>query len=102
MESYLAPLLSHNILYCEADSNYTIIHYHQGFKKVICKTLKVIEGHLASSSFLRIHHKYLVNKEALVAIDENKTSVTVSNGVKLLIARRRKKVLRLIDVKIST
>ena len=50
-----------NIIYCEADSSYSIVHL--GERKItISKPLKYIESLLSSHNFIRCHQSFLVNK----------------------------------------
>lgn len=49
-----------DIVYCEADGNYTTIYCAQE-RKVVCYTLARFETTLFDFGFLRVHHKYLVN-----------------------------------------
>ena len=44
-----------DIIYCEADDNFTRFHLQDQRQLLICKTLKHFEGILNSSTFLRIH-----------------------------------------------
>jgi two-component system, LytTR family, response regulator len=52
-----------NIVFFEADVNYTIAHYNDGKKETFVKTLKHIEQKLNQHGFYRIHKSYLVNLE---------------------------------------
>ena len=46
---------------CVSDSNYTMIHFVDGRKKLISRTLKEFDLMLAKYGFYRPHHSYLVN-----------------------------------------
>jgi two-component system LytT family response regulator len=50
-----------NIIYCQADINYTNVFTAKNEKIVVCKTLKIIEEILPTEYFFRIHKSYLVN-----------------------------------------
>lgn len=50
-----------DILYCNADVNYTHIFTKQGDKITTSKTLKVFEKLLLNNHFFRVHNSYLVN-----------------------------------------
>jgi two-component system LytT family response regulator len=52
---------THEILYCEADSNYTTVVLASGKKMVVARVLKEIDEALAGPDFFRIHHSFLVN-----------------------------------------
>lgn len=49
-----------DILYCEAESNYTTVVLNNR-KIVVSKTLKEIDEALSGPAFYRIHHSYLIN-----------------------------------------
>lgn len=54
-----------DIIFCESESNYTIIHLVAQPKFTVCKTLGEIEEVLSQSHFLRIHRSYLVNTKRI-------------------------------------
>jgi two-component system LytT family response regulator len=51
----------HDIIVCEANSNYTNVHLTDGRKRVISKTLKEFEDMLTPFDFFRPHNSHLVN-----------------------------------------
>ncbi len=77
------------ILYCESSSNYTWIYYRSGKKLLVAKTLKFVELHLSSLDFIRIHAKYLANKNYLKIIDRKQSIMILENGEMLSISRRK-------------
>ncbi len=79
------------IIYCEADNNYTFIHLDQEKPVLITKTLKEIEKQLQGHHFSRIHKTYLVNEEYISAYTrEDGGVVHLTNGKKLKLSRGRK------------
>ena len=50
-----------DILYCQAESNYTSVLLVGGKKIVVSKVLKDIDEALSGTDFFRIHNSYLVN-----------------------------------------
>ncbi len=81
------------ILYCQADDNYTEI-YLENKKLLVSKTLKYFEDTLADFPFARIHKSYLVNVNEVVKYRKGKGgSVVISNGKELLVSASRKKQL---------
>ncbi len=50
-----------DILYCEAESNYTKVVLSSGKKIVVAKVLKDIDEALAGEDFFRIHNSFLIN-----------------------------------------
>lgn len=77
------------IVACASDSNYTMIHFVDGRKKMIAKTLKEFDLMLSKYHFFRSHHSYLVNlgqvKEYVrtdggYLIMRNKMTIPISRG----------------------
>ncbi len=81
------------LLYCEADSNYTILHFQGGIKKVVSTTLKSVQDSLSTEKFIRIHHKYLVNRSFIQNIPEDLTKVELISGRLLPTSRRKRNQL---------
>ncbi len=77
------------ILYCEADSNYTIFHFTEGEKIVTSKTLKEYQQ-LFQTGFLRVHAKYLVNSAEISSICTAKDLIALKNGKYIPVSRRKK------------
>lgn len=50
-----------DIIYCQADRNYTIIKITNETEKLVSKTIKEFEKFLSKYNFLRTHNSYLVN-----------------------------------------
>lgn len=80
-----------DIIYCEADSNYTKIFLANKQKIVSSRTLKEYEELLEDSGFIRTHHSYLVNK-ALVQqyIKGEGGQLLMKDGTALDVSRRKK------------
>jgi len=77
------------VLYFEAMSNYTMIYFLDGSKKLVSKCLKEIERILDHCKFLRIHHKYLINLNEMIY---DSTSIGFNHNMldgTLPIAKRR-------------
>lgn len=80
-----------DILYCQADDNYTEI-YLENKKILVSKTLKYFEDALLEFSFARVHKSYLVNINEVVKYRKGKGgSVVMSNGKELLVSASKKK-----------
>jgi two-component system LytT family response regulator len=81
----------HDIIYLQAESNYTIIHLQSEPKIVVSKTLKDFEELLPPAVFLRIHHSYIINKNRITKyIKGEGGQVVMNNGQTLDVARRKK------------
>lgn len=79
------------ILYLNADGNYTSIYMERGVKIVVSKTLKEFDELLTSSVFIRIHHSYLINKNhVLKYVKGDGGQVLMRNGAVLDVSRRKK------------
>ena len=82
-----------DILYCQADDNYTNIHLEKG-KKLVSKTLKYFEDILTESGFARVHKSYLVNVNEITEYRKGKGgSVVLSSGKEIMVSPSRKKEL---------
>ncbi len=80
-----------DIVYCEASSNYTILHFTDGKKQMVTRTLKEYEDLLADCDFFRIHNSYLVNMNCVKQyIRGEGGQIVLSNTTVLDVSKRRK------------
>lgn len=79
----------HNILYCIADGNYSILFLNDGKSISISKCLKQLEMELPHYCFFRIHRKCLFNLNFFKEFDNNKIRLT--NDILLDFATRKNK-----------
>lgn len=80
-----------DIAYCEADSNYTIIHLKDQKKYVVSRTLKEYEELLAEHNFFRIHHSYLVNLNVVKQYVRGEGGyVVINDNISLDVSKRKK------------
>jgi two-component system LytT family response regulator len=80
-----------DILYLEAESNYTIIYMRTENKITVARTLKDFEELLSRQVFIRIHHSHIINKNHIQKyIRGEGGQVVMSNGKILDVARRKK------------
>ena len=81
-----------DIMYLEADDNYTKLFIHQEII-IVSKTLKHFESLLDKVKFFRSHKSYLLNINYVDKIikNENNHYAILKNDITLLIARRRLK-----------
>lgn len=73
-------LMRHDVIFAEAQDNYTMIHYlveKKQQKKLLRLTLKNLEAQLANKILIRCHKSYLINIMSISSISGN------SNGYKL-------------------
>ncbi len=80
-----------NIIYLEANSNYTNFYLINDKKITVSKTLKEFDELLPGSIFIRIHHSYIININCIEKyIRGEGGQVLMKNGVVLDVARRKK------------
>ena len=79
-----------DILYCEADDNYTKIYLEKG-SKLVSKTLKYFEDLLKDKGYARIHKSYLININKVTKYKKGKGgSVTLLSGKELPVSSSKK------------
>ena len=79
-----------NIVYCQAEENYTKIVTNRNDVIMVAKTLKNIETLLPDKMFFRIHKSYLVNLNYIKSYSKSQGyKITLENGVRLDVATRR-------------
>ena len=83
-----------NIMYCESDNYYTIIHLVSGEQLMVSKTLKEYDKTLSDDGFIRIHQKYLVKVSEIKTYSKSEGGfVTLNDGTNLTVSRRKKEEL---------
>ena len=79
------------IIYLEANANYTYIILAQSKKYLVCHTLKDFEDMLPADVFVRVHNSYIINKNfAEKYIRGEGGQVVLSNGSVIDISKRKK------------
>ena len=83
------------IVYCEADDNYTHFFLKNKKKIIGCRTLKEVEEQLNDfESFIRVHHSYMVNlNEVNKYIRGEGGYLIMSDGSTVNVSRSRKDAL---------
>ncbi|HEX5150571.1 MAG TPA: LytTR family DNA-binding domain-containing protein [Parafilimonas sp.] len=83
------------VLFCEADDNYTYFNLKNKKKIIACRMLKEVEEQLENFSFfVRIHHSYIVNiKEVSRYVRGEGGYVIMSDGSSVNVSRSRKETL---------
>jgi two-component system LytT family response regulator len=80
------------ILYCEAQGNYTNVVLYDGKKIVASKTLGDFENQFAGKNFFRIHHSYLINMNRVKEFQRHEGGyVMMENNIKLEVSKRKRK-----------
>lgn len=85
--SYFVPPA--DVVWCEADVNYTNLHLADERRFVSARTLKDYEDMLTPLGFLRTHRSYLVNRAHIDHMDKS-GYVVLRNGRKVEVASRRR------------
>ena len=62
------------VVYCQADGNYTHIHLTRGSSEVITQNLGTIEEMLKNSTFFRASRSYLLNLKYLARVERKSCS----------------------------
>lgn len=78
-----------NILFCQADINYSTIHLIDGTSFTIVSTLKNLEEILPETSFFRCHKSFLVNINHIKTYDKSRDKIVLDSGKEVDIATRR-------------
>ena len=79
------------ILYCEANDNFTHFHFVDGSKSLICRKLKFYGEHLADLNFCRVHRSFLINLDYVKRYIKGKGgTVIMENGKQIQVANARK------------
>ena len=85
----------HNILYVEADKNYSHLLCEGGKKHISTITIGVLESMLDQQRFFRVHKSFLINIDKIQQIDSGRGGfVLLLEDNKIPIATRRKAELR--------
>lgn len=80
-----------DIIFCEADNTYTIIHLTDNKKILASRPLLDYETLLQDASFFRIHKSHLINMQHLKEYHKGEGGfVTMINGKMLEVSRRKK------------
>lgn len=91
MQSGFEVIDTENILYCQADDNYTNIFLSDDTKILVSKTLGFFEKKLIDKGFFRIHKSYLINLNSIKSYHKGKGgTVVLKNGKSLPVASSRK------------
>jgi two-component system, LytTR family, response regulator len=79
------------ILYLQADINYTMIHLLSKTKRIVSFTLRKVEERITGNDFIRINRGLSINRSHLQKVNslDNKLFVTLSNGQVLPVSRRK-------------
>lgn len=68
------------IVYCEADQNYTYLHIRDGSSMVYSRNIGTLEKRLKKHGFFRISRSALINLRYLKSINRQKKICTLETG----------------------
>ena len=82
-----------DIIYCEAESSYTIFHLSNNQKITASKSIIEYELLLQDSGFVRVHKSYLINLHHIKEYLRGEGgTVVLSNNVEVEVSRRKKDI----------
>ena len=80
-----------NIIYCEAESSYTIFHLINSQKITASKSIIEYEMLLQDSGFLRVHKSFMINMNHIKEYQRGEGgTVVLSNNLEVEVSRRKK------------
>ena len=79
------------VLYCEAQDNFTCFYFMDGKKSLICRNLKFYETALSNFGFCRVHRSHIVNLEYVKRYIKGKGGMVVlENGKEIMVSNNKK------------
>jgi len=83
-----------DIIYCQADDNYTNFHLLENNKIMVSNTLKEYDEMLSEFGFFRVHQSYLINLGHIVRFEKSEGgNVILANEHKVPVASRKREQL---------
>ncbi|MDX1478368.1 MAG: LytTR family DNA-binding domain-containing protein [Saprospiraceae bacterium] len=83
-----------DILYCQSDGAYSNVHFTDGTKLYISKTLRYLEEILCDFHFFRVHNSYIVNLHYVRKYAKTDGGLIImNNGDKVKVSRSKKEEL---------
>ena len=88
-----AILKLEDIILCEAEKNYTIIHSKEKKPIIVSRPLIEYENILEGTTFLRVHRTFLINLQHVTEYHRGEGGLIImSNGSEVEISRRKKDI----------
>lgn len=78
------------ILYLQADNNYTILYLADGESVMMAQSLKKFEENLSAAGFLRVHQSYLVNLSYVKTFRKTQDHLQLVNNEKIPVSGRKR------------
>ena len=83
-----------DIIYCQSDGAYSYVHFVDGTKLYISKTLRYLEAALCDFHFFRVHNSYIVNLHYVKKYSKTDGGfIIMTNGAKVKVSRSKKEQL---------
>lgn len=80
-----------DILYCEAEDNFTNFYFTNGRKSMICRSLKHYQDLLHEFGFCRVHRSFMINLDYVTRYIKGKGgSVILEGGKEIIVSNNRK------------
>lgn len=83
-----------DVVLLEGDINYTIFHLKCGKEKLVAHSIKFFEPFLETHGFLRVHRSFMINPNHVKEYNQEHEILTMTNGQKANISRRKKHTLK--------
>lgn len=94
INSVLHPVNMKEIVYCEADGNYTMFHLSDSKVLSVPKNIKEYEYMLKDFGFFRVNRQHIVNLSQIHSFDKSGSGVLhMTNGNELPVSVRKKELL---------
>lgn len=89
------PIKPNEIVYLEADQNYSILYFNNGRKSLSAFTLKYYHNKAEINHFLRINRSFLLNPNYIKSIYKvgTITFIKMCNGKEIQVSRRKRIIL---------
>lgn len=79
------------IVFCESEGNYTNVHFNDGKKVLMSKTLKILEDALDKGYFMRINQSFVINLNHVAKFERDAGGfVIMSNGKEVPISKSKR------------
>jgi DNA-binding LytR/AlgR family response regulator len=86
-------VLVSDVILLEGNINYTTFHLENGRTKVVAHSIKFFEPFLETHGFLRVHRSFMINPNHVSEYNRIDENITMSNGQKAFISRRKKRTV---------
>ena len=87
-------VLISDVVLLKGHVNYTTFHLENGQTKLVAHSIKFFEPFLETHGFLRVHRSYMVNPNHVSEYNKTEDNITMKNGQKAFISRRKKRSIK--------